>query len=139
MLVHRKRVCMSYLLLLLELGLAFLTLLFLALALLQQSLGDEDLFLCRHAPVFGQERQGQYSLPGRGLDNTSSRELQLRRCILGLEHRLDEMNLISETGTFATKLPSTEYKALRNRTNVSHPTRPQAMLKNDTRTCSSLP
>ncbi len=71
--------------------------------------------------------------------NTSSRELQLRRCILGLEHRLDEMNLIGETGTFATKLPSTEVKAFCNRTNAFHPTRPQAMLKNDTRTCSSLP
>ncbi len=36
--------------------------------------------------------------------NTSSVELQLKRCILGLEHRLDEIYLIGETGTSATKL-----------------------------------
>lgn len=52
----------SYLLLLLEVGLAFLTLLLLALAFLQQSLRDEDLVFSWDAPVDGKGRQGQYSL-----------------------------------------------------------------------------
>lgn len=65
-------------------------------------------------------------------------ELQLRHCIHGQEHRLDEMNLISESGTVATKPSSTEDPGFWRSHHASHPTRPQAKLENDTRTYSSL-
>ena len=43
------------------------------------------------------------------------------------------MDLIGETGAIASESPSNEVETFRNRTNASHPTRPQAKLENNTR------
>ena len=59
--------------------------------------------------------------------------MQLKRCILELEHELDEMNLTGETEMAATKPASAEVEAIRDQFNTSRPTRPQVKLEKNTR------
>ena len=62
--------------------------------------------------------------------NTPSSELQLKRGILGLEHRLDEMDLISETSQPVTWLCfHEEADSFWHDDHCPHPTRPQAKLE----------
>lgn len=94
----------AYLLLLLKLSRTLLTLLLLALALLQKGLGHEDLIFGRHAPAIPKSGCVSIVCPQESRIDTPSSELQLKRGILGLENRLDDIDLISEYRQSTTRL-----------------------------------